>query len=224
VFAPGAGRVAHEVEVPFAIPQREAWSGDPDGVVAPGDPRWTSLRGPVDRYVSSRGEGWNLRPSRTTLKDASTPAFVGVRQQHRALDLAVTLRARLAPGEETGLAVRQSERDHVRLAVLTGPAGEVVVRATHVRAGEDVVLGETRPAVALGETLRLGLQVRDMEYALTVAVGEGDATCVATADGRELDSVAAGGFIGLLLGVYATTSAPDTETVVEIDALQYWPR
>ena len=223
VFAPGVGRVSHEVVVPFAAPRTTRSERDTGGVILPADPRWMSLRGPVDAFLSARDEGWDLRLSTTTLREPSTPAFLGVRQQHRSLDFAVTLRAPLAPGEEAGLAIRQSENDHVRLAVLTSPGGVVVVRAVHVRAGVDVVLGEAWPDVAVGETLRLGVQVRDTEYALTLAVGQAEASTVATADGRQLDSVATGGFIGLLLGVYGTSSGSESGTVVEIDTVEYIP-
>ncbi len=224
VFAPGIGRVPHEVVVPFAAPQPTPSEQGTGGVILPDDLRWTSLRGPVDTFLSARDEGWDLRLSATTLRDPSTPAFLGVRQQHRSLDFDVTLRAPLALGEEAGLVIRQSESDHVRLAVLTAPTGVVVVRAVHVRAGAEVLLGEVRPDVAVGETLRLGVQVRDTEYVLTVAVGQAAASTVATADGRQLDSVAAGGFIGLLLGVYGTSAGSESGTVVEIDTVEYHPR
>ena len=141
-----------------------------------------------------------------TLAEPSAPAFLGIRQQHRQLDFVVTLRAPLVPGEEAGLAIRQSEQDHVRLAVLTGPGGEVVVRAIHRRAGVEEVLGEVWPDVAVGRPLRLAVRVRDLDYALTVATGEAAETRVATVDGRDLDSVATGGFLGLWLGIYGTSA------------------
>jgi alpha-N-arabinofuranosidase len=46
---------------------------------------------------------------------------------------------------------------------------------------------------------------------------------VAVADGRQLDSVAAGGFIGLLLGMYGTSNGAESTTVVEIESVEYSP-
>ena len=68
----------------------------------------------------ANGDGWRLRVRPETLADAATPAFLGVRQQHRDVDVAAVLKAALLPGEEMGVVVRQSEDDHVRLAVSAG--------------------------------------------------------------------------------------------------------
>ena len=224
VFAPGAGRISDRVEVPFAgsLPVR-AEQGGGGGAILPADLRWTSLRRPAAEFASPRGEGFSLRLSPHTLAEPSAPAFLGIRQQHRRLDFVVTLRAPLVPGEEAGLAIRQSEQDHVRLAVLTGPGGEVVVRAIHRRAGVEEVLGEAWPDVAVGGPLRLAVRVRDHDYALTVATGEAAETRVATADGRDLDSVATGGFLGLWLGIYGTSAGAASSTVVEVDSVEYRP-
>lgn len=220
VFAPGEGRVPAEVEVPFAA---AAPAVDAGGVVRPEDPRWTSLRGPAAAFATARGDGWTLRPSVETLTDPGTPSFLGLREQHRDLDVSATLRAPLAAGEEAGLAIRQSERDHVRLALAADPSGDAVVRAVHRRAGEETLLGEARPGVAVGSPLTLDVHARGADYDLGVTTVDGARTVVATADARTLDSVATGGFIGLWLGVYATTPDPASATVVEVDRVEYRP-
>jgi len=46
---------------------------------------------------------------------------------------------------------------------------------------------------------------------------------VALADGRMLDSVATGGFLGLWMGIYATSSGRPTGTVVEVESFEYAP-
>lgn len=222
VFAPGVGRIPEEVEVPFATygPVGTVPGGG-GGLVLPDDLRWTSLRGPAADFASPRGDGFSVRLTPDSLADPRTPAFLGLRQQHRRLDFLVTLRAPLAPGEEAGLAVRQSERDHVRLAVLTAPGGAVVVRAIHRRAGVEEVLGEVGLGVAVGAPLHLAVRVRDEDYTLTVSTGEAPDTYVATADGRQLDSVATGGFLGLWLGVYGSSAGAASSTVLEVDRVEY---
>jgi alpha-N-arabinofuranosidase len=223
VFAPGIGRLTDHVEVPSATLSSVRRGEVATGLIPPADPRWTSLRGPVDGFVTPRGQGWSVRPSATSLKDTSTPAFLGVRQEHRNLDFVVTLRAQLGPGEEAGLAIRQSENDHVRLAVLTAPTGKILIQAIHRRGGHEHILGEATPDIAVGATLRLSVEVRDTDYTLAITVGSGPAETVAIADGGLLDSVAAGGFIGLMLGMYATSNGAESDTVVEIDSVEYNP-
>ncbi len=209
VFAPGAGRVPAEVEVPFA-------SGGP---VLAGDAGWTSLRGPASAFAEPDGDGWRLRLQPASLADPGTPSFLGVRQRHRDLDVEVTLRGILRPGEEAGVAVRQSERDHVRLALVPA-GGSVLARATQRRAGTDVLLGEL--ALEPVDRVRVGVRVRGQEYALWVRVGDRDVV-VATADGRTLDSVATGGFLGLWLGVYGTSNGSPSDTVIAVEGFAYRP-
>ncbi|MCC6498332.1 MAG: family 43 glycosylhydrolase, partial [Propionibacteriaceae bacterium] len=121
VFAPGEGRVPARVEVPFAggLPS-PAGAEQRAGLVPPDDLRWTSLRRPASEFAVAHGDGWRLRVRPDTLADATTPAFLGIRQQHRDVDVRAVLRAALHPGEEMGVVIRQSEDDHVRLAVSAG--------------------------------------------------------------------------------------------------------
>ena len=44
-----------------------------------------------------------------------------------------------------------------------------------------------------------------------------------TLDGRLLDSVATGGFLGLWLGVYATSNGRPTTSTVEVERFEYLP-
>ncbi len=224
VFNPGVGGVPDRVEVPFAdsAPVR-AEQGGGGGLVPPDDLRWTSLRRPASEFLSARGDGFSMQLSPVSLAEPLTPAFVGLRQQHRRLDFVVTLRAPLQPGEEAGLAIRQSERDHVRLALLTSPEGDVVVRAVHRRAGVDEVLGETRLDAPVGALLRLVVSVRDQDYLLRVGIGDAPAIAVATADGRDLDSVATGGFLGVWLGIYGTSNGAASTTVLDVHSVMYEP-
>ena len=219
VFAPGEGRVPASVDVPFARPlPSPADAGS--GLVLPTDLRWTSLRRPASEFAVANGDGWRLRVRPETLADPATPAFLGVRQQDRDVDIAAVLKAALLPGEEMGVAVRQSEDDHVRLALSAGSDRQVVVRAVHRRKGVEEVLGEATPTVPADEAVRLGIRVRGQDYALTVSVGDSEQV-VATADGRTLDSVATGGFIGLWFGVYATSNGAATTTEVDVERFEY---
>ncbi len=223
VFAPGEGRVSARVEVPFARPfPSPADAGQHPGLVQPSDPRWTSLRRPASEFAVANGNGWRLRVRPETLADAATPAFLGVRQQHRDVDVQAVLRASLRPGEEMGVVVRQSEDDHVRLALSTGTDGALLVRAIHRRSGVEEVLGEADAGLRAGAPVRLGLRVRGQDYALTVAAGDTEQV-VATADGRTLDSVATGGFLGLWFGVYATGNGVASTTQVDIERFEYRP-
>lgn len=223
VFAPGTGRVPAEVEVPFAPPASAANTGL----------QWTTLRGPAATFAEQDGDAWRIRLQPTTLADPATPSFLGVRQQHRDLDFAFTLRpgsdgdrtlgspGLLAPGEEAGLAIRQSESDHARLAITTAGDG-LLARVVHRRAGTDILLGELALEAGPGDPVRLFVRARGPEYTLGVRQGDREVV-VAKADGRTLDSVATGGFLGLWLGVYATSNGRASATVIAVEDFDYRP-
>lgn len=240
VFAPGAGQIPVEVDVPFAGPARPGLAqGGASGVVRPGDLRWTSLRRPAAEFATPRGEGWDLTMRPSTLADPVTPTFLGVRQQHVDVDVRVTVQATLGATEECGLAVRQSEDDHVRVFVTgaegtgsvggaeaadgaRGDSGRRVV-AVHRRRGVETTLGELTLTGGSDKPVTLTVSARGQDYALLAGVAGATPQIVATADGRTLDSVATGGFLGLWIGVYATSNGRPTSTVVHVQRFEYLP-
>ncbi|PZR53562.1 glycoside hydrolase family 43 protein [Xylanimonas oleitrophica] len=261
VLAPGVGMVPDEVEVPGrgepggSGPDRSRPGGDEPaaagsaagwnpaaspGVVGPDDARWTALRTLPTSVATPDGDGWHLSVRSESLTEPATPAFVGVRQQHRDVDVLVRLDVTgLRPGERAGLVLRQSEKDHVTLDV-TPTAEGYAVRAVRRSGGEDgtrspgradgetavatgsapgvvpgveEVLGETTVAPQ-GGVVVLGLRGRGVDYELFVEEGGTGASsgaaraarqAVATADARWLDTVTTGGFLGLWIGVFATS-------------------
>lgn len=216
VFAPGVGRVPSAVEVPFA----RAAAPRTAETIAPDDRRWTALRGPAS-FATPHGDGWRLRPTAEDLTTPGRPAFLGVRQQDRAADFAFTLHGRVADGEEAGLVVRQSEQDHLRLAVQLGEGG-LVASLVHRQAGVETTLG-TALLATQASGLRLSVRIRAATYAFSVAAGDEPSVLVGAADGTTLDTVSTGGFLGLWLGAYATAHGRDSATVLDIDEVVYRP-
>lgn len=198
VFAPGEGRVPATVELGVELTPG-VWQPDSRsaGAVVPEDRRWTSVRGFAASFATPDGEGWSLRATEDGLGDPGTPAFLGVRQQHRELDVAVRVE-HVADGAAAGLVIRQSEDDHVALLVEQRGAGSRV-RAVHRRAGEETEVG----AVDLdaGAAL-LGIRARGSDYRLLV-----DGDVVATVDARTLDTASTGGFLGVWIGIAAVGAA-----------------
>src|SRR5699024_8301259 len=128
----------------------------------------------------------------------------------------VRLTARPAEGsdEEVGLVIRQSEADHVRLLVSSRTDREHAreVTVVHRRGGADQERGRVILAARPDEPLVLTISARGQDYTLTAATEHSPSAVVAVIDGRELDSVATGGFVGLWLGVYGTSNGNPTST------------
>ena len=162
VFAPGVGRVV---------------LGEPASPVRamPGPLEWTRVRtGPL---AAIAGDTVTL----------TGDAFAGVRQRHPSFAFGARITTRQNGPDATGLMIRQSDDDHVR--VTTSVAGVVATRTEH---GSTEVLATGAPAD------RLEIRGRDGRYELWA-----DDRMLAALDGAFLGSARAGGFVGVWLGLVA---------------------
>ncbi|WP_300267013.1 glycoside hydrolase family 43 protein [Microbacterium sp.] len=225
VFAPGRGSLPETFEVSAededAVADADAGTWQPDahrsGEVSPDDLRWTGLRALPEQVAHIAGDGtWTLPVRAASLADAAAVAFVGVRQQHVDVDVMIELDvSALVDGETVGLVVRQSECDHATVQVTRHP-NECVMRVVHRQGGHERILAESVRERA--DSVRLGVRARAYDYAL-LAGGE----VLHTVDGRELDASSTGGFLGLWLGVFATSHSQAPRGSVGIRSFRYEP-
>lgn len=221
VFAPGHGRLPETMEIPWTDAVAAAGTWQPDdrrpGAVTPSDPRWTSLRvlpGEIARVEA--GDTWVLPVRSESLSDAGTVAFLGVRQQHADVDVAVTLEvSALAEGETAGLVVRQSERDHATIEITRTQDG-LVRRIVHRRGAVETVHGESTLVPA--DTVTFGIRARRYDYELLA-----DGTRLGRVDARQLDASSTGGFLGVWFGVFATSDGRPPRGSVRIREFCYAP-
>lgn len=223
VFAPGVGHVRLAERAPalpeHPWPERAARDDFSTGI----GPDWCAPRGPATSFAEpAAGGGLDLRLQPATLAEPTTNSFMGVRQRHMDVDVTTMLDVRPAgPGEWAGLALRQSESHHYLLVVAGGDGGPDAPRRALVvrRMGEEEsVLAEER--IPDGPVL-LGLRARSQELTLVVGEPGGTEREVACVDGRILDSTVAGGFIGVWIGLYATSNGHPTTTVAHVDWFEY---
>ena len=220
VFAPGRGRLPRVIPIPWAAGAAPAGSWQPDdrtaGLVAPSDPRWTALRALPAEIATAEDGTWRMPVRATSLQEPSAPSFLGVRQQHADAEARCVLDVRgLAEGESAGIVLRQSERDHVSLVVSRGRAG-LRLASEHRRAGE--TLRRDLGPLAEADDVELTLRGRGYDY-----VFEHGGVERATADGRDLDASATGGFLGLWIGVFATSAGAEPRGEVRIIRFEYAP-
>lgn len=221
VFAPGVGRVGASVELPGAqAVGAEPGPVLPSGPVLPDDLRWTSVRALPQEVAEPREQGWELPVRSATLADVDVASFVGVRQQHRDVDVRAVVHQPAGPHVEVGLAVRQSEKHHVLLHLTGGPEPSAV--AVRVADGVRTVLGSA-PVDATAGTVALTVSARGQDYGLVVEQPGRPPVTVAVADGRWLDSVTTGGFLGLWIGAYATSAGRPVTSTVRVERLEYVP-
>lgn len=219
VLAPDEGRVPEAVPAPWLTEEPDVRTWQPDGrdpgEVPSGDRRWTALRALPAEVAAADRDAWRMPVRAATLADPTTVAFLGIRQQHADVDVRCVLDAGgLALGESAGLVVRQSERDHAMLQV-TRRDGGLVASGLRARAG---VCEAGREAPVPGDEVELVLRVRGFDYRL-----EHDGRTLIVVDGRELDAAATGGFLGLWIGVHATSHGASPSGHVRIARMTYEP-
>lgn len=174
VFAPGVGQLTLGVvpSEPAGPPRSDAWTQ-----LRTGPAFWDG--DPATGNVTLTGAG--------PLADGGTPAFLGVRQRHIDVTFGATVDSR---ADAAGLAVRQSEADHILCVVASGSAAVTVVRAG---------VPDVAATVAIPPgPVALELRTSGQDYAFWAA-----GTLIATVDGRFLSSQSAGGFVGVWLGLMA---------------------
>jgi beta-xylosidase len=167
-------------------------------------PEWVSVRGPLEATVSL-----TERPGSLTLHggdadlDSLQPTFLGRRQQllNCRIRTLVDVDDVIDPNVEAGLAVRMDEHSHydvfrrgaeIAVRARIGPLSEVVATA-QLPTGPVVLRIETRLGFLGPDVVVLGYEGDDGTFHELTEL-----------DGRYLATESAGGFIGRVVGLYAT--------------------
>jgi len=182
---------------------------------------WNFVRNPRPGSwsLSERPGHLRLSGSQVSLDDVGSPAFVGRRQRHfrvrwrTALDFKPTSSAQRA-----GLALRANERNHYDLA-LSGAAG-----ARQVELWTRVAGSTTRVAArAVGDgPVELAIEAFPDRYEMSIGVGEA-LERLGSAPTAALSTEAAGGFTGVYVGMFASTSAGAATPPADFDWLDDEP-
>jgi alpha-N-arabinofuranosidase len=251
VFAPGVGQVTAQVVPPALKPHPWPVSPVRDEFLRPElDLCWNALRGPASSFATAghrtagnddRRLSLQLQPQ--TFADRGTPAFLGRRQQHRDVDVAALLEVEPAHALEwAGIAARLSDDNHYLLVVAGSEVAGSEVAGSDI-AGSDIAGSEigTWPRRVLAVRcqegvqkvvaeagigpgpVRLTLKARGQDYALGYAVGDGAGQDLVTVDGRVLDPATAGSFVGVWIGLYATSNGRPTSSRALVDWFDYRP-
>ncbi|GAA1524448.1 alpha-N-arabinofuranosidase [Agromyces terreus] len=231
VFAPGVGRLAESVEVPWADAATHA-SGDRRGsrtldAVAGGvlHPELALVRTADGRArVEVHGDAVRLFPSSSSLSEHAPHALLGWRLEsmHARLSATLSLSADLSDaagdGLRGGLVLRLSEARWVALAMQPDAPGFDVRDAASVQLvrhldGVEEVLGRASvPAGATGAELSLELDGFSCRARIgRAAVGEVDLTGLSPSEGR--------GFFGVVAGAFAVGD-PDRSGPIEFHDLR----
>lgn len=167
----------------------------------PFDLDWCYLRHPHTENYSLSADKVSLKGTRTTLDEAKSPTFIGLRQ--RDFDFRLSVRASLAEGE-AGVTVYMSELEHYEVALRQTAEGcEAILRLNiggihHILHSVPLKTSEAELLIA-GESQYYHFLVRTPEG--EISLGSGMA--------KYLSSEVATGFTGVILALYAVNGSAD---------------
>ncbi|MFL5620337.1 MAG: glycoside hydrolase family 43 protein [Gemmatimonadaceae bacterium] len=181
-----------------------------DGSTLP--PYWHVIRTPrVKTYdLTSSPGALTLYARPVGLEPSGIPSFIGRRQQHQRFSATTAIQySPSRDGEKAGIIAFQNDEFYYFLSVARVAGRPVVQLEKH--AGAQTRAADTIVASAPIEPsrpIRLRIRGRADRYDFLYAEGNGPwKTLAADQDGRILSTAVAKGFVGTMLGLYATTAA-----------------
>ena len=123
------------------------------------------------------------------------------------------------PNEEAGLALVQNNNYHFRFTLVRATDGGVEARLIRRKGGEEETLGTCR---ASGTLHYLKVEAVGQDYAFYYAANPEVWVPIAEqVDGRILSTPVAGGFVGTMIGMYASANGVSSESVADFDYFEY---
>jgi alpha-N-arabinofuranosidase len=213
-----------EVKLPGARPQAGnfAYTSTFD---KPLDFGWLFLRTrDSSSYALSKAAGLTLKLKPETCAGTGNPAFVGRRQQHLhgSAETELTFAA-TSESEQAGLVVLQDEHHFYYLCQSVAGGKPVVQLFKSGAAQQPPELLAQQPLGAAAGKVRLRIRAEGATYGFDVAEGPKAAWRVLKdqVDARFLSTQVAGGFIGCLYGLYATSSGQPSSNSAAFKYLRY---
>ena len=177
------------------------------------------LRTPSERWheLADGKLTMQLRPE--VASGSSNPSFVGHRQQHHTGSVSTALDFQPEnENEKAGLLAFQSETHHYLLAksMKDGQAVVQLLQSTE----EDLTELASQPVS--GETIKLKIDFDGANYNFQYAEVDGEWQVLQeNVDGKFLSTEDAGGFVGTLLAMYATSSGEASQNTASFEWFRY---
>ena len=219
----GGNRVTPEMDVEQCLPPHP-WPAEPvrdDFDATSLGFAWNFLRNPheADWSLTDRPGSLRLRCSPVTLNDLDSPAYLGRRQQH--FECRASTSVDFTPGsehEEAGLTVLIDNQFHCEIAVtLRGGRRTAIVRRTVATLSVEVA------SAALPDgPVELWIAADRSFYTLGI-MSDGEFRPLAKSELRFLSTEVAGGYTGVMFGIYATARGTPSANAAWFDWFDYQP-
>ena len=177
------------------------------------------LRTPKEKWYTIADSQLTMELRPETASGTSNPSFVGHRQQHHTGNVSVALGFQPAnENEKAGLLAFQSET-HYYLLAKSQQDGESIVQL--LQSSDDELQELASQPVGDGE-LKLEISFEGANYRFRYAESGGEWKVLQEGvDGKFLSTEDAGGFVGTVLAMYATSSGATSENTASFDWFRY---
>jgi xylan 1,4-beta-xylosidase len=237
VINPGLEKVQYRYPVPMTVTRVPA--GVPRGgnfIVRDEfsepklDPEWTFLRTPREKwYDLTQRKGWlAVRLRKESCADTLNPSFLGRRQQHATGSASV--RIDFSPkgeNEKAGLLIFQNE-SHFYFLCKAGSKGKAVVQLFSSTAegsqerGMRLIASQDIAGEPINAPVRLKIEAHGDTYSFFLGTRENKWELLKdSVDARFLSTRAAGGFVGCMIAMYATSLGVPSTSTAYFDWFEY---
>ena len=174
-------------------------------------------------FALSKAKGLTLKLKPETCAGLGNPAFIGKRQQHLYCSTETELTfAPQSANEKAGLVIFQDEKHFYYLCKSVAGGKPVLQLFKSTDDPQQPELLATAPLQSATAKVRLRIAAAGATYSFAYSEKENSwHTLQAGVDARFLSTQTAGGFIGCLFGMYATSSGQPTSSTAAFEWLKY---
>lgn len=168
---------------------------------------WQFIRNPIGNWLSYSNNGLEIEPIATSINAKANPAFIGRRQQHLKFEAETELSfIPKSANEMAGLVCYQNEVHNFVLAktLINNKAHIILDRAQ--KENKRIAQIEV-PAEYESTAIRLKIEGHNDKYSFWVSFDNRDSwiSVAENIDAKNLSTESAGGFTGVVIGIYATS-------------------
>ncbi|WP_151737554.1 glycoside hydrolase family 43 protein ['Paenibacillus yunnanensis' Narsing Rao et al. 2020] len=165
---------------------------------------WCYLRHPAADHYELGADSLKLKGTEVTLDAPASPTFIGLRQ--RDFDAVISCRVSLKTGE-AGITLYMDENHHYDLAITKAEQGYRVIERLNI--GD---IKSVEHTVDLGDVNEATLVIKSANERYSFYLqSEAGEILLGTAQTRYLSSEVAGGFTGVLIGLYTAGKGSEAE-------------
>jgi alpha-N-arabinofuranosidase len=209
VILPKGEPVPYVVEKTKIIPRNDVYKGNfswhEDFSGNRLDDRWIFIRNPRSAWWSLTSGGLSLKPNGRSVYEQDNPAFIGSRQQHLCFEVQTELEYHPKTANNlAGLVCYQNERYNFVFGKTLSAAGKACLALDEARKGQITRLAEFE-ILETSAPLTLKIVGNGAQYSFYASFDEGASwkPVFENADGKILSTQTAGGFTGVVIGMYA---------------------